>query len=838
MPPAKRAAREGLTNGLARPPPRGSGRTNGLVNGLGKTNGLVNGLGRTNGLVNGLGRTNGLVNGLLRPKDGNGRGRTNGLVNGTGYVNGLSLRQNRFGIVTHRDLRRGAALIAVAVVATILFGILMSSSEPASRPFVVDGLFGEWSAVAKYADPSDSASAYADLLESSVHADPGGGRLFVYGHLRGPLFTTSTATSVFAFLNDSGPGYAAAPGFDAAYVAELWGWDGELRGTSLRHWSGGGDRDNATALEGLGGISGASAGAEFELVFTDPPIDLANLDGVTVLVGTRADAEADTGAIMTASGGALVVTQEPLTTSITGPSPIFRVTFTAYGADVRVGGLTVSRGPGILRLPTFPFWVPRDTTHVENLTLDPTGLVDGTFLRAHVEDVDASVNRDTGPGTRVIRATVAGDGARAYFGNRPAGKAVDGLFGDWASETDPPEGLPANVEILNFNSTLQAGAFFYLNTSGRILAGAVLPEQHLRPPGGNGTSGTGPVFRLRSAGEDVLRAYVDADDRDTAGFAIGGIEADRLVEVRGRLGRITSRTLSVWNESATSWEPQDPGVYFLDAAAVGTELEAFAPSPFFGPMDNPRVVFAATDWSGRRDVTSAWGLRTRSAPGIGPLHGDTAETILALPLTNVPTIDGSCDVGGGEYDGSDQGSNANITFYLGRRDEIQYVYACVQVTADGTSNALDWGELVFDTNHDGGSTPQADDRRFRVFGGSSVLIREKGDGTGWTSCGSDCDPGDQATGAFTNGEEVYEFRIRYSDVWGTNSPSGNQRAGFAIQAHNEDASADYTWGSTNVDENVPNTWGHIDIPELPGFAFLAAVAGAVFARRRRRPANP
>ncbi|HEQ78969.1 MAG TPA: tetratricopeptide repeat protein, partial [Euryarchaeota archaeon] len=66
----KAEAKRGMTNGVARLPPRAPpprrGRTNGLTNGVGRTNGLTNGVGRTNGLTNGVGRTNGLTNGVGR----------------------------------------------------------------------------------------------------------------------------------------------------------------------------------------------------------------------------------------------------------------------------------------------------------------------------------------------------------------------------------------------------------------------------------------------------------------------------------------------------------------------------------------------------------------------------------------------------------------------------------------------------------------------------------------------------------------------------------------------------------------------------------------------------
>jgi len=238
-----RPGRRGLTNGLVRDAPRGIGRTNGLVNGTrGRTNGLVNGTReRTNGLVNGTsGSTNGLVNGT--------RGRTNGFVNGSGFVNGLPLKRNPFGIVTHRDLRRGAALVALGIVAILLLGVLLGTTPVEPSRFGIDGDFTEWTAVPRYSDPAD-VSPEVDLAGFAVHRE--GDHLFVYGTVRGTLFAGPNASMVYVLLNGGdprSPGYAATPDFGANIVAELYGWDGALQGTILRAWPDAVDRDNATAL--------------------------------------------------------------------------------------------------------------------------------------------------------------------------------------------------------------------------------------------------------------------------------------------------------------------------------------------------------------------------------------------------------------------------------------------------------------------------------------------------------------------------------------------------------------------------------------------------------------
>jgi hypothetical protein len=457
-----------------------------------------------------------------------------------------------------------------------------------------------------------------------------------------------------------------------------------------------------------------------------------------------------------------------------------------------------------------------------------------------VRDVDATA---VATGTRV-RSVVSGSGARMYVGAAPAGYAVDGLFGDWTNLTsDPDDTVPDGIDVRKSAAAVQTGAFFYVETDGDVMAGALLPMRPSRPAPGNGTVPPGPPAPLRRvAGEDLLRIYVDTDDRFAVGEPFGSLLADRLLEVRGRLGRITARTLYAWNSSLPGWEPS---VSSFDVAFVGSQLEAFAPPAFLGPTNNASVAFAMSDWSGASDETGVLGLRgTRGGPSLRPWHGNAPLTAVVPPLTNVPLIDGDCATPPGvEYDGANSYGTADFTFRIGRRSDLQFAFVCVTVDADTTSNALDWGELLFDTGHGGGNTPQDDDRRFRIYSSLTPLSPEKGDGTTWVACGTSCDGGDVARGAYTNGIEVYEFRIRFSDVWGTNSPTPNQRAGFAVVVHDEDGPVDYAWGNDSVDEMDPATWGHVDIPEFPGLLVVGAVLPVLLwidRRRRRRfpPANP
>src|SRR5207247_2631292 len=226
------------------------------------------------------------------------------------------------------------------------------------------------------------------------------------------------------------------------------------------------------------------------------------------------------------------------------------------------------------------------------------------------------------------------------------------------------------------------------------------------------------------AAEDLLRVDVDSDDQDPAGYPTAGISADRLVEARGRNGRVLATAVYAWNETAWAWDAR-PGAVLMDT--VGARLEASVPAASLGPLRNPRVVYAMTDWSLRGDLsdvpTGSRGVILEGGPN--PLHAGTPDEVKPTPRDNTPTIDGDC------------------------------------------ASRSGWG----------------------------------------SSCGA-CDSGDAGASRYST-YEWYEFKIRYTDVWGTLSPSADQVAGFAIVAYDFNTGTLRTWGGEAVNQNVPNTWGHV-----------------------------
>src|SRR3989454_3721779 len=607
-----------------------------------------------------------------------------------------------------------------------------------------------------------------------------------------------------------------------------------MQGSLLRQWNGAADRDNASALQPIGSFPAIAVRDEVELVLDRNEIGFD--PALQVVLAARASDVLDVGAIVGLSPGALAIDATALTSVLSGPTPVVQLKFRALAADIRVNSVSFDLvGGGTVRPLPLPFVVPAGLEATQTVTLDPGSLPAGQFITLRVSGVAAVT---TSNGT-AVPTTISGPEARVYVQTLLSGKTIDGVLNDWANTTpDPDDPIPDNLDILASAMSIPSSGYFYVRTQGDILEGSILPERRLPILQRNGSEASPPIPLPPRAGVDILLAYVETDRGNVTGQSIGGIVANRMVEVTGRLERIRSASSFAWNSTTSTWDrlPEVPNV-----ASVGTQIEVSVSASFLGPVFNSRAVFAMSDWSRTWDITDV-PIRS-NAPSLvgspGPLHATPPDEISATPLTNTPTIDGRCTSFPGEYLGGAIGANANLQFFVGRRDDTQFVYVCIQVTSDLTSSKSDWGELVFDTLHNGGGAPQTDDRLFFVFGnGDNVLKSWQGNGASWDPICPACDPGNVGASRFST-NEFYEFKIRYTDVWGTLTPINNQTAGFAIAAYDFNTGNVRTWGGEAVDEKVPNTWGHVFffVPEFPTL-FLAVVPFVLVSLLRRRVRRP
>jgi len=765
----------------------------------------------------------------------NGRGRVNGLINGSGFINGSSVaephlpRKN----LAPRYLAIGASMIMLFAVATVFI------PGSGGSGIQIDGSFTDWNPAAHYPVGTGSSNANVDLQSVSLELPTGNAFLFLRATVRGFPFDTANYDTMYAFLQTdsaAASGYAVA-GLHADFMVRVSGSNRTVKDARILQYSpGGGSDDDWMGWRTIGGtiqtaIGGADPnGGEGQIEIAVP------LDALTPLARVRASVAFDDNAgntsrsfVPIAGGGlgSLVVTERGRTWVVAasgGPQVLMEIEFAAYGGPVSVTGLTSSLTPGATfgGLPGTPVDIPADTSRYFNVTVDPIGFSSGVVVRASLAAVDTS-----------SPYVIVGPEGRAYVNAPPAGRRIDGLFRDWPlprNDTNPAR-RPA-LDIRQYDGAVQGNdVYAYARLAGSALEGLTIPDRLLAPvaggggPGGNQTASMLPPPRF---GEDTVRFYISTNASAPGGVPVNGLRVDRLLEVRGRDGSVTNASLFRWSGQSWRWEARA----FTGLGDHEIEVNATVAGVSF---NNTQIVAVTSDWAGVADITNAGATRsgTRGDPGLTPLDGSGTQTITAPPLTNEPTVDGSCGVPSDEYAGAASFTNGSFHFFVGRRSGIHRVYLCVEVSADGTNNAGDWAELLFDTTHNHTNNPQPDDRRFRENSQNGTFLKQKGDGSMWVDCGGTCDA-PVAASYFNNSIQTYEFNISFLDVWGTNSPNTTQEAGFAIVAFNAATSATYWWGSDSVSDTNPFSWGHLDIPEFPESLAVSVATLAWLGMLRRR----
>lgn len=850
----------GLTNGLGRT--TGTGRTNGLTNGLtngvrGRTNGLTNGLasrasGLTNGLVNGTGHTNGMTNGV--------RGRTNGLTNGTGRTNGTGvinglingsirrgLRHNRYGVITQKDLRLGISIVVLFLLLLGPFYLLMSSPPPASpTQIAVDGALGDWSGIAFLNDTVSSPNAdvelrsYSAFLENQYYS-------FAIRVAGIPLGDPTGVDGFYIFIDkdDNGATGYRAREIGADYMIGIRGGNNAVSSSALYGFRTTAQTTDWAGWESLDSVRAAVSATALEAQLQPGEVDFSTRYSFLVAASDYEGNETMGSVHFDLSRRALQVQQVPTADSVTTSNqPIGDLTFTAFGAPVDVTRVRVTTTHSSATLPDVPaFTVTPATPVTRSLTVVYTPAEVNDYVAAHVDPTRVETIGN-------VPVTVDGPDLVAYLlrfgGTPPTDHRAEGFFGDWTPSALAPDAdvaRDANVDISRYaaNHTVTVSpststAFAYADVSGRIFGGSGVVERIEKATGGGGGGQGSPGPAVTRVGEDIFRVFIDVDTaRPSDGTMALGVRADYRIDITGIYGRIASKTAYQW--SGTAWGVSSRTV---NAANDLTRMEASLDltGVATGTM---AMAIEATDWRLLSDVSGVYNFLdrpdggTRGAPGMDPLDGSGAASVTAFPLSGAPLVDGDCS--DGVYAGAGVFSNGNLSGKAGTSGSD--VYICIDATIDTTSSGTDVGYIYFDRNHDGGTAPQTGDRRFYVFSGSTVLISNKGDGAGWVACGTDC-ASNAAEGKFTGGHEVYEFRIAFTDVWGTSSPNPGQTAGFAVIGFDTTGSNTYTWGSNSPPDDLkPNTWGHIVAPEFHDILVPVTVVGVIYfvARRRRRNAD-
>jgi hypothetical protein len=543
-------------------------------------------------------RAIGMVNGTSQRL-----GKTNGL-DAAGLVNGtrpnLRLRQNRFGVVTRRDVRNAYVLLAVVIIAVPAVLFFLGPGPQAPR-LTVDGDLADWEAlgIPLYADRVDGASTATSLARYGMDVRSGHVSLAVEGP--GTLFTDpDRLDGLYAFMDVDGDGSTGYLWGDlgADRMLRVTAGSGFLEGYNVYEW-GGSDRGDWNGWQAVpADIIAALSGSALEVQATTDAYDLAADYRISLAIDDFDGTVVSSSIAFGPAFGAILVEQSALTPSVSGAAAeILELRLTAYGGPVTVDRFyfDVREPPGLaVTPPALPITVAPGAPVTVRASVDASSLAPGTAVKLAVTGVGAD---------RPV--SLRGDGAWAYAAAVPAGKRVDGLFADWspaAIQADDPGETGASSDIVGWSSHADtADFFFYLRTAGTSLQGAVVPERVARAVGGGGGSqGASQVIAVpRKSGEDIVRVFIDEDPAVEAGVWVGGIFADYMIEAAGKGGRVLRTQAFSWGGPA-GWQPLGGSPSFL---VRNREGEGHYTLPVALPAA-ASVVIETTPWVGANDVTA------------------------------------------------------------------------------------------------------------------------------------------------------------------------------------------------------------------------------------------
>jgi len=179
------------------------------------------------------------------------------------------------------------------------------------------------------------------------------------------------------------------------------------------------------------------------------------------------------------------------------------------------------------------------------------------------------------------------------------------------------------------------GTDYWLNTT--------IPSTFPAPYAGRSVSVyIGPDNRPPVLGDDAIRMFLDIDNNTFSGYSIGGIGADRLVELRGKDGTVTQSALLAFSGSFPgqwAWTPVAPVTVALGYHAVELSVLLNASKlyveagDFWGSVDSTTVVRAFAP------LTSSFKVSSASAPLAVPWQqsGPQPTSVLIDPNSNSGT---------------------------------------------------------------------------------------------------------------------------------------------------------------------------------------------------------
>lgn len=633
--------RRGLVNGNGF-----VGRT-GLTNGNGFVNG--NGLSGRTGLTNGNGLVNG--NGFV---NGNGLATRKGLTNGNGLVNGLAKGSSqKFDIepaaMPNKHARfasrkaRLVALLAAGLVLGMMLPVAAVMMAPAPDRMAMDGEFADWDGKAIISDTAERSVIPPDLDIVHYSTTVVGGYAYFYlqvaGRVLGGKGSTEGVDVVNVYIDadmDPGSGYSIR-GMGADFRIEVYGWDGQVRGSSLQGYT---LRRTGLDWNGWAGEGGATAAAQGDRLEMAVPLRAIGISGSCLFealfqtLDPRSGA-GDIGSSMAGPhGGALLVAQKPVDNSCL-PVPSERAAFlelelAAQAREVRLRQLVLSRSGNAVDPDIGTVHLRSGTTELASGTFAGDVLklaLDLTVTPHHAETIELSVDIPaTAVSGRTFGAGLAGHGSinvekgtptvqalgwsTYYLGEPARGITVDGAFGDWdayPSNLDPAGdcGNP-NTDIIDCRAAKDQGTVsFYARVDGSMLGGTISPASRIdRPvvsPSLPAPTSSFPVEPPTLVATDTVKIFMDSDNSALTGCPADGQDfgADLSLVVTGTGGRVLTRDAYRWSSPENEWRRLGT----FEAAVDPTRMELQASLGMLGlsPSATIRVLEYASDWRENAD---------------------------------------------------------------------------------------------------------------------------------------------------------------------------------------------------------------------------------------------
>src|SRR6266581_4495277 len=206
-----------------------------------------------------------------------------------------------------------------------------------------------------------------------------------------------------------------------------------------------------------------------------------------------------------------------------------------------------------------------------------------------------------------------------------------------------------------------------------------LPGTFPPPYGGQSVSiYIGPTTQPPRFGDDVLRIFLDVDNSTLSGYAIGGIGADWLVELRGKDGTVTQSALLAFSGSFPgewAWTPIAPVTVALGYHAV--ELSVL--------LNASKLYVESGDFWGSVDSTS---VVRAFAPSASSFKVSSAIAPLAVPWQQTNPQPTATQI--------DPNSNMATTVYTQQRKVVRAGTGAGVIPCDATNSAGCWYTVFYD----------------------------------------------------------------------------------------------------------------------------------------------